>query len=44
MIIIEDAGIPLTGTAVVDDDIFPAVAGDAGIVDRFANGGSGGAD
>ena len=40
MIIIEDAGIPLTSTAVVDDDIFPAVAGDAGIVDRLADVGS----
>jgi hypothetical protein len=34
MIIIKDPRVSLSSTAIVDDDIFPSVSLDTGIVDR----------
>ena len=37
MVMIEDAGIALAGTAVVNDDEFPPVPPDTGVVNGFAD-------
>src|SRR6516225_6433561 len=38
MVVVEDAGVTLARPAVVNDDIFPAIAGDARVIDCFSNG------
>ena len=37
MIVVEDPGVPLSGSAIVDNDIFPSVPGHACFVDCLAN-------
>src|SRR5437867_5310403 len=37
VIVIEDASVALSGSAVMHDDIFPPVACDAGLIDSFTN-------
>jgi len=37
VVVIEDPGIPLSSSAVVDDNVFPPVPGDARIIDGRAN-------
>ena len=40
VVIVENPGVSLAGSAVVDDDVFPATLANFGIVDRFAHGGA----
>ena len=37
VIIVEDTGVALPGPAIMDDDVFPAIACDTGIVNRLAD-------
>ena len=37
MVVVEDAGVTLARPAVVNDDIFPAIAGNARVIDCFSN-------
>ncbi len=37
VVVVEDASVALAGPAVVNDDVFPSVAGDPGVVNRLAD-------
>ena len=37
MVVVENARVTLARPAVVNDDIFPAIAGDARVIDSFSN-------
>jgi hypothetical protein len=38
MVIVKDSSVPLSGPAIMDNDIFPSIPSDAGSIDRLPNG------